>query len=98
MRKTLYQQAPKFIVFAKVNWAVHGLHAVLLQPLFSGIKQFKGCILVVYTFKKANTACWLFGFVSFFIINKGGNTAYKVMIIVAQYPAGNFSVPVKIVF
>src|SRR5689334_9439563 len=54
--ETLYQQAPPPIPFAKIDWAVHGMHTSLKQPMFCNIeKHVRGC-LVIDTIKKTNSS------------------------------------------
>ena len=67
------------LAFPEVDWAIHGFHTFLHQPVFGYIKEHICSSLIIDTFKKANaTYRSIISLILIFFVDKCGNAANKV--------------------
>src|SRR5690554_6667595 len=63
-------QTPVLVFFSKINRAIHALHSLFFQPLFSLIKKDKCRLFIINAFKKSNTTYRSIIFLIGFMVDK----------------------------
>ena len=95
----LDEKPPVLVALAKINRAVHGLHAPREQPFFAGFKHQKSHGFVLNALKKTHSSRWLvvvFGGRS--VVYKRRHAAHSLATGVLYHPPNTFAIGKKFVF